>query len=56
MSRRVEVGVTREAWLIGTSTAMGGVSQIFAPGNKVAGAVGLAVGYVWAVWRWTQTR
>lgn len=50
----VDIGVTREAWLIGTSTAMGGVSQIFAPGNWAAGALALAVGYAWAHWRWQQ--
>ena len=48
----VEVGITRKAWLIGTSTAMGGVSQIVAPGNRLAGLIGLAVGYAWAEWIW----
>jgi hypothetical protein len=52
--RSIEIGVTRPAWLIGTSTAMGGLSQIVAPGNRVAGLVSVAVGYAWAYWRWNQ--
>jgi hypothetical protein len=50
----VQIGVTHEAWLIGTSTAMGGVSQIVAPGNTVTGLIGLAVGFGWAEWLWRQ--
>ena len=53
---RVEVGVTHEAWLIGTATAMGGVSQIVAPGNVVAGLIALGVGYAWAEWLWRERR
>lgn len=50
----IEIGVTRPAWLIGTATAMGTVAQIVAPGDRIAGLAGLAVGYAWAWWRWNQ--
>jgi hypothetical protein len=52
--RGIEIGVTRPAWLIGTATAMGGLSQIVAPNNRVVGLTSVAVGYAWARWRWNQ--
>jgi hypothetical protein len=50
----IEIGVTRPAWLIGTATAMGGLSQIVAPNNRAVGLASVAIGYAWARWRWNQ--
>lgn len=52
--RGVDVGLTREGWLLATTSAMGGVSQIVAPGNTTVGLIGLLVGYLWGLWRWSQ--
>lgn len=48
--RRFEVDIKREALVLGCAGTLAGISQIPAPGNPLAGVIGLIVGYAWAEW------
>lgn len=50
----VVIALSRDTWLLTTSTAMVTASQILAPGDALVGVLALAVGYAAGLWRWQQ--
>jgi hypothetical protein len=52
--RGIDVGMSHAQWVVGFGCSMIPLSQLVAPGNRIAAGLALVAGSAWAEWRWRR--